>query len=37
MDTTNLAAKIDMLDKINLLNFEDKMEAEQSPGKDLRP
>lgn len=32
MDTSNLAAKVEMLDRINSLNFDDKMEREQSPG-----
>jgi len=32
MDTTNLAAKIETLHRINEMTFEEKVEAEQSPG-----
>ena len=32
MDTANLAEKVSILDQINTLNFEEKMEREQSPG-----
>lgn len=32
IDVTNLASKIEMLSKINSLNFQDKMEVENSPG-----
>jgi hypothetical protein len=35
MDTSNLTAKIDMLNKINSLNFEEKMIEENSPGSQL--
>lgn len=36
MDTTNLSSKIQMLNQINALNFEEKMELENSPGADLK-
>lgn len=35
MDLTNLASRISMLSDINSLNFEEKMEAQQSPGSQL--
>lgn len=35
MDTTNLMSKIAILDRVNSLNFEEKMEREQSPGSQL--
>ena len=36
MDVSNLSTKLEMLDKINSLNFEGKMIAEGSPGAALK-